>query len=170
MQINNVDFDPNLHEQYKCLSVPQPIADWLTKIDYMDEVGECHAKKEVEIRTRNIKYRGDVLICSAKQPEVAGYDCGVTLGLVELYDVKRVSDFTEEDWQMTALPRSEWTRKTGFGYFFRNPRPVVEMPVKGMLGLYKITLPKGDITEYPRYMEVGEREWKKINRKISQKK
>lgn len=170
MQINNVEYNAELHEQYKCLSIPQPIADWMTKLEYIDDNGEFHARKEVEIRSRDVNYRGDVLICSSKFPEVVGCDCGVTLGIVELYDVKHVSDFTDEDWAKTALPKSEWGRKTGYGYFFRNPRPVVEMPVRGMLGFYKITLPKGDITPYPRYLEVGEREWKKINRKNFEKK
>ena len=170
MQINNVDYDAELYEQNKCLTIAQPYADLLTKIDYIDSSDVCHARKEVEIRSRNVKYRGDVLICSAREPDVAGRDCGVTLGLVELYDVKRVGDFTEDDWRRTALPESEWTAKTGYGYFFRNPRPVVEMPIRGMIGLYKITLPKGDITIYPRHLELGDKEWEKIKRKNFQKK
>ena len=48
----------------------------------------------------------------------------------------------------------------------RNPRRVVEMPVKGQLGLFDIVMPKGDLTEYPRAMKIDSDDWKLIQRQI----
>ena len=169
MQVDRKDYDPALHDSFRALTVKQPYADLLTCVVYRDQHGNSYAAKTIEVRTRNTNYRGDLLICSSAKP-VLPYDqhlCGVTCGFVELYDVKRVEDFTEEDWKATCIPESERTRfKTGFGWLMRNPRRVVEMPVKGQLGFYNVIVPKGDITEYPQEMALGEDGWKIIQKKI----
>ena len=165
MQVDKKDYNPEQHDVYKGLTVRQPYADLLTQIVRRDETGEYHAEKTIEVRTRNINYRGDLLICSSANPVIPGRYSGVTCGLVELYDTKPVSEFTPEDWAATCIPENERPRK-GYGWVMRNPRRVVEMPVKGQLGIYNIIVPKGDITEYPRNMEIGADGWKQIQRKI----
>jgi hypothetical protein len=40
------------------------------------------------------------------------------------------------------------------------------MPIKGQLGLYNLIVPKGDITEYPRNVEMGADGWKLIQKRI----
>ena len=165
MQIERKDFNPDQHDVYKALTVKQPYADLLTCVAFRDESGECHAAKTIEVRTRNINYRGDLLICSSAKPVIPGRESGVTCGFVELYGVKPVEEFTPEDWAATCIPENERPRK-GFGWLMRNPRRVVEMPVKGQLGLYNIIVPKGDITEYPRNMQIGTDGWNIIQRKI----
>ena len=165
MQIERKDFNPDQHDVFKALTVKQPYADLLTRVAFRDESGEYHAEKTIEVRTRNINYRGDLLICSSAKPVIPGRESGVTCGFVELYGVKPVEEFTPEDWAATCIPENERPRK-GFGWLMRNPRRVVEMPIKGQLGLYNIIVPKGDITEYPRNMQIGTDGWNIIQRKI----
>ena len=167
MQIEKKDYNPELHDVYKALTVRQPYADLLTCIVGRHENGMYFADKQIEVRTRNINYRGDLLICSSAKPvdPWGRHPAGVTCGFVELCDVKRVEDFTPRDWELTCIPENERPR-TGYGWMMRNPRRVVEMPIKGQLGLYNIIVPKGDITEYPRNMEIGPDGWKIIQRQI----
>lgn len=165
MQIDIKQYNPEEHDLYKGLTVKQPYADLLTQVTWQDEDGNFHADKEIEVRSRNISYRGDILICSSQKPVIPLRMSGVTCGLVELYDTKRIEDFTEEDWKLTCIPENARPKK-GWGWLMRNPRRVVEMPVSGQLGLYKIVVPKGDITEYPRVMKIGEKGFKEIQKRM----
>lgn len=165
MQIDRKYYDPEQHAVYKALTVKQPFADLLTRVVYRDESGEYHAAKTIEVRTRNISYRGDLLICSSKNPTIPGRLSGVTCGFVELYDVKPIEDFTPEDWAATCIPEQDRPRK-GYGWMMRNPRRVVEMTVRGQLGLYNLIVPKGDITEYPRSMMLDADGWELIQKRI----
>jgi len=165
MQINKLDYNPELHEIHKALCVKQPYADYLTKPTWQDMEGNFHADKEIEVRSRNTTYRGDLLICSSKKPEIPLRLSGVTCGLVELYDVKPLSEFTEEDWKLTCIPEKDRPSK-GYGWLMRNPRRVVEMPVNGQLGIYNIVIPKNDLTEYPRVLKIDEKGRELINKKI----
>ena len=168
MQIDKKDYNPEQHDVYKALTVKQPYADLLTRVVSRDKSGEYHAYKTIEVRSRNINYRGDLLICSSAKPVDPWnrHQAGVTCGFVELYDTKPVEEFTPEDWAATCIPE-ENRPKTGYGWMMRNPRRVVEMPVKGQLGLYDIVVPKGDITEYPRSMALGDDGWKIVQNKIN---
>ena len=165
MQIEKAKYNPQEHAIYKALTVKQPYADLLTKTAYIDATGVIHAEKTIEVRSRKINYRGDLLICSSANPVLPGRDSGVTLGFVELYGVKPVEEFTPEDWAKTCIPEQDRPRK-GYGWLMRNPRRVVEMPVKGQLGIYDIVVPKDDITEYPREMSLCADGWKMVKSKI----
>lgn len=145
-------------ETYKCLTVKQPYADLLTRAVWKDDAGEWHAAKTIEVRSRDTRYRGDVLITSSARPVLFGHEAGVTCGLVELYGTKRVEDFTPEDFERTCIPENE-RPTTGYGWLVRNPRRVVEMPVKGQLGLFTRTL---DVYQYPRYLKLGREGWKRV--------
>lgn len=167
MQIDTKDYNPEIHDRFQGLSVKQPYADLLTEAVAVLDNGEYVADKTIEVRTRNTNYRGDVLVCSSAKPvdPWGRHPAGVTCGLVELYDVKPVEEFTPEDLAATCIPEKQRPR-TGFGWLMRNPRRVVEMPVKGRLGFYPVVVPKGDITEYPRQMALGAEGWKIIKKKI----
>lgn len=165
MQIDSKYYNPSVHDRYKALTVRQPYADLLTCAAYRDEVGNYHAEKSIEVRTRNTNYRGDLLICASAKPILHGRMSGVTCGFVELYDTKPVEEFTPEDWAATCIPESDRPKK-GYGWMMRNPRRVVEMPIKGQLGVYNLVVPKHDIMEYPRAMAIGEKGWKMINDRI----
>lgn len=167
MQIDIKQYNPEEHDLYKGLTVKQPYADLLTQVTWQDEDGNFHADKEIEVRSRNISYRGDILICSSQKPVIPLRMSGVTCGLVELYDTKRIEDFTEEDWKLTCIPENARPKK-GWGWLMRNPRRVVEMPVSGQLGLYKIVVPKGDIAIYPKNMIIGKDGWEIIKKRLKQ--
>lgn len=153
MQIDRKKYNPTQHDVYRALSVKQPFADLLTRVVYRDIMGDYWPEKTIEVRSQNTTYRGDLLVCSSAKPVLPGHLSGVTCGLVELYDTKRVEDFTPEDWEFTCIPEKDRPR-TGYGWMMRNPRRVVEMPIKGQLGVYKLIVPKGDITEYPRVVSL----------------
>lgn len=167
MQIKRKDYNSQWHEITKALTVKQPYADLLTRVVYRDEDGNYHAAKTIEVRMRDTKFRGDLLICSSAKPtdEWGLHPTGVTCGYVELYDTKPVDQFTEEDWAATCIPEKDRPRK-GWGWLVRNPRRVVEMPVKGQLGIFNLITPKDEITEYPRAMALGADGWLKIQQKI----
>lgn len=168
MQIERNEYDPAQHDAFKALSVKQPYADLLTQAVYRDESGNYHATKTIEVRTRNTNYRGDLLVCSSAKPvdPWGRHLAGVTCGFVELYDVKPVEQFTTDDWDATCIPEDKRPR-TGYGWMMRNPRRVVEMPIKGQLGVYNLYVPKGDITEYPREMALGTDGWNMLNKRIN---
>lgn len=161
MQIEKKDYNPEEHDIHRALCVKQPYAEYLTKPQWIDEEGNYHAAKEIEVRSRNTTYRGDLLICSSQKPLMPPYESGVLCGIVELYDVKPVAEFTERDWLLTCIPEKD-RPNTGYGWLVRNPRKIVPFPVKGQLGIYNIIIPKGDLIEYPRTIKIGEKGWEKI--------
>lgn len=166
MQIDRKDYNPEEHEIFRALCVKQPYADLLTRVSFRDGEGNFHADKRIEVRSRNTKFRGDILICSSAKPvDPRGrHLSGVTCGFVELYDVKPVAEFTEDDWEATCIPEKDRPSK-GFGWLVRNPRRVVEMPIKGQLGIYFLIVPKGDITIYPQHLYLGKEGWDAIIKK-----
>ena len=168
MQIDKKDYNLEHHDIFKALSVHQPYADLLTCVVFRDKSGQYHADKTIEVQSRNTNYRGDLLVCASAKPELPGRVAGATCGFVELYDVKRVEDFTPEDWAATCIPEKDRPR-TGYGWMMRNPRRVVEMPMKGQLGVYNLVVPKGDITEYPRAVVFGPEGFKSLQEKINKK-
>lgn len=169
MQIDRREYNPEQHDVYKALTVKQPFADFLTRVVFRDDSGEWHAGKTIEIRTRNTNYRGDLLICSSLNPEIKGHMSGVTCGFVELYETKPIENFTPEDWEQTCIPPDERHKyKKGYGWMMRNPRRVVEMPVRGQLGVYNLIVPKGDIIEYPREISIGPDGWEMLKKRIDE--
>lgn len=168
MQYKNSEYNPEMHDRYKALTVKQPYATRLVTAAYRDDNGVIFAEKSIEVRTKNTAYRGDILVCSSASPVIPGQLSGVTMGFVELYDVKPVAEFTAQDWADTCIPEQERaTFKNGFGYMLRNPRRVIEMPCKGQLGIYNFVTPKGDITEYPTVCRIDKKSWRIIQKQIN---
>lgn len=168
MQYWNKDYNPAKHDRWRALTVKNPYATQLVTPAYEDN-GIVYGEKSIEVRSRNTPYRGDLMICSSCNPVIAGMESGVTLGLVELYDVKPVSEFTLEDWNNTRIPpekRKEITR--GFGWMMRNPRKVVEFPIKGQLGIYNLVYTKDTIVEYPRVVVLDKKGYELINKKTNE--
>ena len=137
------------YDIYKALTVKQPYANDLVTVAYQED-GVNYGIKSIEVRSRNTHYRGDILICSSAKPVYPHLISGAALGLVELYDVKRIEDFTEDDWLCTRIPIKKRAEiKSGYGWMMRNPRKVIEVPVKGQLGIYNIPFMEGEIIPYP---------------------
>lgn len=161
MQFRNVDYDPELHDKFKALTVKQPYATNLIDTDNAE-----FAYKSIEVRRKPTKYRGDILICSSADPVIHGLESGVTIGLVELYDIKPISAFTPEDWENTLIPEEKrGLFKNGWGWLMKNPRRVIEYPIKGQLGIYNLVYTKDDIMEYPRVVKMDKKGFNLINNK-----
>ena len=167
MQFKNSCYDPVKHDRWRALTVKQPYANDIVTPAYMDCEGLVYGVKSIEVRSRNTSYRGDILICSSSKPVIPGMESGVTLGLVELYDVKPIKDFTIDDWDKTRIPRDKRPNITnGYGWLLRNPRKVVEVPIKGQLGIYNLVYTKGEIMEYPRNLIIDKKGWEYIKTQI----
>lgn len=170
MQFDNKKYDAAYHDKFRALTVKQPYAGDLVTAAYTDDDGHVMAIKTIEVRSKNTQYRGDLLICSSKSPVLPGRESGVTLGFVELYDVKPVSEFTPEDWENTRIPKDKRKEITmGCGWLMRNPRRVVEYPVKGQLGIYNLVYTKGEIIEYPRKVVIDKKSWEQIKSQVNGK-
>lgn len=166
MQINSKEYDEKIHDRYKALTVRQPYAGMIVTPAYVEN-GTTYGVKSIEVRTRTTNYRGELLVCASANPQIPGMLSGVMLGFVDLYDVKPVKDFTPEDWANTGIPENERVPfRNGYGYMLRNPRRVVEMPIKGQLGIYNLVTPKGDVTEYPTVCRIDKKSWKMIQKQI----
>lgn len=162
MQIDAKNYNPELHDRWKALTVKQPYANDLITPAYIID-GMTYSVKSIEVRSKNTPYRGDIMICSSANPVVAGLESGVTLGIVELYDVKPITEFTPEDWRRTRIPHDKINNITrGYGWCMRNPRKVIELPIKGQLGIYNLVYTKNIIIEYPRVMVVDRGSFQQI--------
>ena len=108
MQFNSKEYDPEKHDRWRALTVKQPYANDLVTAAYKDEKRRClQGENQLKLEAKKTSYRGDVLICSSAKPVYPGMESGVTLGLVELYDVKPIKDFTPEDWENTRIPKEK---------------------------------------------------------------
>lgn len=160
MQYKIKEFKRSEHDVWRALTVKQPYATALATIAYEDS-GIRYGVKSIEVRSKNTHYRGDVMICASASPEVHGLESGCSIALVDLYDVKKCKDFTPEDWENTRIPYAEQHKyKKCFGWMMRNPRRVIEFPVKGQLGLFHLVFTKDTIIEYPRVVAMDMESYK----------
>ena len=90
MQYKNSEYNPNLHDKWHALTVRQPYAQHLVTAAYVDDDGTVYGEKSIEVRSRATNYRGDLLVCSSATPVIPGMESGVTLGIVEVYDVRPI--------------------------------------------------------------------------------
>ena len=163
MQRPLLEYDPLEHDKFHALTVRQPYAQDLVTPKTTAEDGTIYGVKSIEVRSKPTKYRGKLLICSSKTPVYPNYMSGSTLGFVELYDIKPVSEFTDEDWNKTRIPVADRSKiKRGYGWLMRNPRRVVEYPVHGQLGIYTVVYDKGEIIEYPTHIVYDEQAYNEV--------
>ena len=67
MQFNNKDYNPDQHDRWRALTVKNPYATQLVTAAFEDG-GFVYAEKSIEVRSKYTNYRGDLLICSSKNP------------------------------------------------------------------------------------------------------
>lgn len=106
----------------KAISLKQPYANWVAS-----------GKKTIETRKWTTKYRGDLLICSSRNPKIEPY--GKALCIVELYDIKLMNKTHEKNACIKLYPRAN-------AWFLRNLRKIKPFSVKGQLGIYEVELAK----------------------------
>jgi hypothetical protein len=143
MQTDKEHYNAERHDKFKAISVRQPFANDLAE-----------GYKTIEIRHDYTTYRGDVVLCSACTPSIPKLYCGFTLAMLELYDCKPLSEMTEKEWWSTRVAKKKRDKLKGrkdiFAWCFRNPRKLIEYPVKWQYkGLWNLYYTKGDIQEYP---------------------
>lgn len=144
MQYRAETYNQQDHDCYKALALQQPhasnIADGSHSIAFVDY---------------KVKHKGEILICSTHQPEVYGLECGATLALAKLVDVKHTSKFTEADWIEAGIEREARDQyKHFYGLFISDVEKVIEMPFSGSVGLYEAVYTKGEIMKYPTVLHV----------------
>ncbi len=137
MQYKTKEYDQNLHDKFKALSVKQPHASRI-----------ANGVKTIELRKQNTSYRGNLLICSSAKPVIEGMGSGCSLCFVELYDVKKVSELTETEKLLTRVD-ADLMQEYQYAWFLRNPEKVIEFPVKNQLGIYNLVYTKDCIITYP---------------------
>ncbi len=101
----------------KALSVRQP---WANLI--------ADGSKTIEVRTRPTKYRGPLLIVSAKRPDIAPAGCA--LAVVNLADSRPMAEADEQ----AAMCR--W-RPNAWAWILADVRRIKPQPVRGQLGLFE---------------------------------
>lgn len=151
MQLRKSDYDSGEHYKFKALSVFQPYASYI-----------ADGEKKIEIRSRNTSYRGDLVICSTKNPkvelkggDVKDYIYGGVLCIVELYDVCLFKELSNEEKAQTKIPQNQWKQYgTYYAWKLRNVRRIIEKPVKGGQGIWNMYCTDEYIMEYPQ--ELGQ--------------
>lgn len=128
----------NETENIKALTVKNPYATMIAE-----------GRKTIEVRSRRTKYRGDLVITSSAKPMIPGMYSGATLARVEIYDVKPVRELTTKEWEQTGIESNRDEFRDCFAWMLRNPRRLVEMPVKGNLGIFNLEIHPDDLVEYP---------------------
>ena len=127
----------------KALSIKQPWAYYIAQ-----------GIKTKEIRSWTTKYRGDIIVCSSLKPNegfkktsklidkkhlLIGRDFeeylhfGYSICVVELYDIKPMKRRDVKDSLVSYSPDL-------YSWYFRNIRPVINVPIKGQLGLFNVDL------------------------------
>ena len=105
----------------------------------------AEGKKTIELRSRNVKHRGELIICSSAIPP--GEFSGQTLAMATLYDVKPARYLSTEEWEMTGIPaekRSLYAKNTA--WLLKDIKPVKRVPIKGQLGIYRAVFTKNEVT------------------------
>jgi hypothetical protein len=167
MQYKSEFYNEKEHDKFTALTVKQPYASKLVLLDDTID-GINYGLKSIEVRSRNTEFRGEIIITSSAQPKIYGYESGVIVGKVELYDVKPLHKLTEEEWDKTCIPKEERKGLHGFGWMMRNPKRLIEFPVSGKLGLWKLVFTKDIIVEYPELLKIDKESYKiLINEKSS---
>ena len=108
----------------KALSVRQP---WASMI--------VSGEKTIETRGWSTYYRGDLLICSTKQPIFPMQPSGYALAIAELIDCRPMIQNDELLACCKIYPGA-------YSWILKNIRLIKQFPVKGRLGLFDVDLPE----------------------------
>lgn len=106
---------------FKAISLKQPWANLVAE-----------GKKTIETRKWATPYRGDLLICSSKNPKIE--PAGYALCIVNLYHIEPMKKSHEKRACIKVYPGA-------YSWFLRDLRPLKKLVgVKGKLGVFDLTL------------------------------
>ncbi len=115
-----------LARTWKAISLKQP---WANLI--------CEGKKTIETRKWATKYRGDLVICSSKNPGIEPF--GKALCIAELYDVRPMQKQDEQKACIKVYPKAQ-------SWFLKNLRIIKNpIPIKGQLNIFDLKLPNIEV-------------------------
>ena len=144
MQYEAKTYNQLKHDIFVALAIQQPYASNLAE-----------GSHSIAFVDKNIEHRGQVLLCSTHKPDIYGLECGATLALANIANVKHSSEFTQEDWQEAGIDRDARDRyKHSYGVFIENSEKVIEMPFSGDPGLQEAIFDKDEIMKYPSVLHV----------------
>ena len=107
-------------EMFKAISLKQPWANLVVQ-----------GKKTIETRKWATTYRGDLVICSSKNPKIE--PAGYALCVAELYHIEPMKKSHEKRACIKVYPGAH-------SWFLRNIRPLKTLvPVKGKLGVFDLS-------------------------------
>ena len=119
----------------KAISLWEP---WASAIAYRPEhhgilaAEGITAQKRIETRKWYTRYRGDLVICSTKNPKVAGLPLGMAVCIAEVVDCRRMKRTDELAAQCTFEPGR-------YAWILGNIRPVIPpFAVKGAQGFFEV--------------------------------
>lgn len=146
---------------FKCLSVSQPFADLIVK-----------ARKIIELRHWNTKYRGEILIhspvkirlddCKRLKIDPQGLITGAIIGKVTIYDTKRYQTKKEfiTDKKFHFANDDYFSNKT-FGFLLKNAKEFkIPISVKGRLGLFELDLKSAKTNDSDITTEIFDEEYR----------
>ena len=110
-------------EKIRAISLHQPWASYI-----------ANGFKTIETRTWETSYKGDIVICSTKNPKIEGLPCGMALCIAEIYGCRRMLNRDEEA-AMCIYEPGRWS------WLLRNIRKI-EPPfaVRGRQGIFEIDI------------------------------
>lgn len=138
MQHSNKEYNATLHERKKALTVKNPYAEWIAR-----------GEKKIEVRSRDTKHRGELVICSSQKPLIQEMQSGCILATVNLWKTKPFKELTEEERLSTKIPREQWKDlESHYGWFLKDVVRLIEFPVKGQLGIFNLVMDKLEFMPY----------------------
>jgi len=138
MQHSNKEYNAALHTRKKALTVKNPYAEYIAR-----------GEKKIEVRSRDTKHRGELIICSSQKPVIQEMQSGCILASVNLWQTKPFKDLTEEEKLSTKIPREQWDGlDEHYGCFLKDVIRMVEYPVKGQLGIFNLVMDRMEFIPY----------------------
>lgn len=138
MQHSNKEYNAINHERKKALTVKNPYAEWIAR-----------GEKKIEVRSRDTKHRGELVICSSQKPLIQEMQSGCILATVNLWQTKPFKELTEEEKLSTKIPREQWDGlDEHYGWFLKDVVRLIEYPVKGQLGIFNLVMDKMEFIPY----------------------
>lgn len=91
----------------------------------------ARGEKTIEVRTWSTDYRGPLVICVSKSPRISGLPYGVALVVVDLVDIRPITQQDSIAACCTVDPLKE------FAWVLSSPRVLTEpVPVSGRIGIF----------------------------------
>ncbi len=115
----------------KAISIRNPYA-------HLIMVGE----KELEFRTWQTDYRGDLLICSSANPKIKNTICGHALCIANLYEIYEVTSKNYRDFELEEKPETKM-----YAWQLTDIRLIKPFPVKGKLNFFNVDDSKIEIID-----------------------